>query len=35
MQTDVYINEDGQASSRDLTHWYVAEFSSLNNLKGA
>ena len=30
-----YINEDGEVSSRDLTRWYVAKFSSLNNLKGA
>jgi hypothetical protein len=30
-----YINEDGEVSSRDLTRWYVAEFSNLNNLKGA
>ena len=30
-----YMNEDGEVSSRDLTRWYVAEFSNLNNLKGA
>ena len=30
-----YMNGDGEVSSRDLTRWYVAEFSNLNNLKGA
>ncbi len=35
LPTDAYINEDGEVSSHRLTRWYVAEFASLNNLKGA
>ena len=32
MPAGAYINEDGEVSSRDLTRWYVAKFSSLLTL---